>query len=206
VFPQLTVLIVASKRDIAAQNIARELMTLKTFQPVANSSDLFQVGDTYLKFVETDGVYTEDPGVNLRADAIIFASRHRSESGERALTVHWTGNSTSRSDLGGAPRSLSFTDPPRSRAALLALDEAREAMKLNYVVTFEATHHGPTGLGVPTLFVELGSTEKEWEDRAAATAAAEAIWRAATAPVSGKLAVGFGGWTLLQQTMRFGQK
>lgn len=160
-FPELTVLIVASKRDVAAQNIARELTRLKGFQPVAGASDLFQAGDTYLKFVETDGVYTEDLNVSLRPDAVIFASRHRSESGEPALTVHWTGNCTSRSDLGGTPRSLSFADPPRSRAALLALDEARQAMKLNYAVTLEATHHGPTGLGVPTLFIELGSTEKE---------------------------------------------
>ena len=191
---ELTVLIVASKRDVAAQNIAQELARLKGFQPVAGASaDLFQAGDTYLKLVETDGIFTENLGVNIRPDAVIFASRHRSESGEPALTAHWTGNCTARSDFGGTPKNLSFADPPRLRAALLALDEAREAMKLNYVVTLEATHHGPTGLGVPTLFIELGSTEKEWADRHAAVAVSEAIWKAATAPVSGKTAVGFGG-------------
>ena len=73
------------------------------------------------------------------------------------------------------------------------MDEARQTRKLNYSVTLEATHHGPTELGLPTLFVELGSTEKEWSDEEAAAAAAEAAWKAATDPVTGKQAVGFGG-------------
>jgi D-aminoacyl-tRNA deacylase len=190
----LTVLIVASKRDVAAQNIAQELVRLKGFRPAAGSSeDLLQNGDVYLKLVETDGIYTDNLGFDSRFDAAIFASRHRSESEEPALTVHWTGNSTARADFGGKPKSLSFAEPPRLRAALLALDEAREASKLNYAVTLEATHHGPTELGVPTLFVEVGSTEREWNDPQAAAAASEAIWKAATAPARGKTAVGFGG-------------
>jgi D-aminoacyl-tRNA deacylase len=189
----LTVLIAASKRDAAGQNIARELTRLKGFQPASGVPDLFQNGNVYLKLVETDGIYTDSLGVGSRPEAVIFASRHRSESGEPALTVHWTGNSTGRADFGGKPKSLSFADPPRLRAALLALDKAREALKLNYAVTLEATHHGPTELGVPTLFVEVGSTEKEWNDPRAAVAASEAIWEAATAPVSGTAAVGFGG-------------
>ena len=143
--------------------------------------------------METDGIYTDSLEVDSKPEAVIFASRHRSESNEPALTVHWTGNSTSRADFGGNAKSLSFADPPRLRAALLALDKAREALKLNYAVTLEATHHGPTELGVPTLFVEVGSTEKEWNDPQAAVAASEAIWEAATAPVSGTAAVGFGG-------------
>jgi D-aminoacyl-tRNA deacylase len=189
----LTVLIAASKRDVAAQNIARELIRLKGFQPVSGVYDLFQNGNVYLKLVETDGIYTDSLDSDSRPEAVIFASRHRSESGEPALTTHWTGNSTGRADFGGKPKSLSFADPPRLRAALLALDKAREALKLNYAVTLEATHHGPTELGVPTLFVEVGSTEKEWNDSRAAVAASEAIWEAATAPVSGTAAVGFGG-------------
>ena len=189
----MTVLIASSKRDVAAQNIARALIQLKGFRPASDVPDLFQIGNVYLKLVETDGIYTDSLGVDSRPDAVIFASRHRSESSEPALTVHWTGNSTGRADFGGKPKSLSFADPPRLRAALLALDKAREALKLDYAVTLEATHHGPTELGVPTLFVEVGSTEKEWNDPRAAVAASGAIWEAATAPVGGTAAVGFGG-------------
>jgi D-aminoacyl-tRNA deacylase len=190
----LSVLIISSQRDIAAQNIAQELIQTRNFQSVSGSSDvLLQNGDIFLKHVDTDSVYTDDLGVDFKPEVVIFASRHRSESGEPSLTVHWTGNPTSRADLGGNPKSLSFTDPPRLRAALLALDEACEARQLNYAVTMEATHHGPTELGVPTLFVEIGSGEEQWKDRQAASAVSEAIWVAATSPNQGKVAVGFGG-------------
>lgn len=190
----MTVLIIASKRDVAAQNVAKQLADLKNLQPVPESSgNLFRRGDVFLKHVETDGIHTNTIDIDAHVDAVIFGSRHRSESGEPTLTVHWPGNATSQAEFGGNPKSLSFTDPPRLRAALLALDQAREAWKLDYAVSLEATHHGPTELGAPTLFVEIGSTEKEWNDTQAAGAVAEAIWTAATEPALGVNAIGFGG-------------
>jgi D-aminoacyl-tRNA deacylase len=189
----LVVLVVASRRDPAAQNIAVELARTKNFQIVEADGSLLRAGNVLLKHVESDGIYTENLGVNVKPEVVIFASRHRSESNEPTLTTHWTGNVTSRADFGGKPKSLSYTDPSRLRAALLALDQAREARGLNYAVTLEATHHGPTELGFPTLFIELGSTEKEWNDMKAAGAAADVIWKTATAPLMGKNAVGFGG-------------
>jgi D-aminoacyl-tRNA deacylase len=43
------------------------------------------------------------------------------------------------------------------------------------------------------MFVEIGSSEKQWEDPVAAKAVADAVWAAATRPSDGSLAVGFGG-------------
>ena len=190
----MAVLILASRRDAAAQNIARELVRLKDFQPVSGTSgDLFRQGGVYLKHVDTDGIHTNSLDADFDVEVVIFASRHRSESGAPTLTVHWPGNPTSKAEFGGKPKSLAHTDPPRLRAALLALDKACAASKLNYVASLEATHHGPTELSVPTLFVEIGSNEKEWNDAQAACAVAEAIWKAATEPAAGKSAVGFGG-------------
>lgn len=190
----MAVLILASKRDAAAQNIAKQLINLKNLQLVSGSSgNLFRQGEVLLKYVETDEICTNTLDVDVNVDAVIFASRHRSESGRPTLTMHWPGNATSQADLGGNPKSLALTDPPRLRAALLALDQARDAGRLDYVVSLEATHHGPTELGVPTLFVEMGSTEKEWKDAQAAGVVAEAIWIAATEPIQGTNAVGFGG-------------
>jgi D-aminoacyl-tRNA deacylase len=184
----------ASRLDPAAQNIARELTQSHGFKPDPDSTnDVLRLGEVLLKHVETDSIHIDSLGINIDVNAVIFASRHKSETNEPALTVHWTGNVTSSADFGGRPKSLSYADPPRLRAALLALDEARRSRRLNYTVTMEATHHGPTELGVPTLFVEIGSTEKEWNDPTAASCAAEAVWRAATSPVEGKNAVGFGG-------------
>jgi len=189
----LTILVIASRRDIAAQNIAKELAKMHVFSPVEGENDLLQHEDVFLKHVESDGIHTNTVNLPSDIDCVIFASRHRSESNEPTLTVHWTGNCTSRSDFGGKPKTLSYTNPPRLRAALLALDRFREEHKLNYAVSLEATHHGPTELEAPTLFVEVGSTEREWSDPQAISAASEAIWTAATAPVPGIPAVGFGG-------------
>ena len=189
----MPVLIVASQKDAAAQNIARQIIARNKLSPADSTGNLFLCRDVYLKFVEMDGLYTNNLGVNFKPEAAIFVSRHRSESNEPALTVHWTGNATGRADYGGSPKTLSLTDPPRLRSALLTLDEGRERERLGYATTLEATHHGPTDLGVPTLFVELGSTEREWNDEKAAAVAAEAAWAAATKPTAGKLAVGFGG-------------
>ena len=190
----MTVLIVASRHDMAAQNIVEQLVHIQPFKPVCGKTLLrHEIENVYLLHVDSDGIYTNELNISQEIECAIFASRHRSDLEEPTLTVHWTGNSTSHADFGGKPKTLSFTSPKRLRAALLALDEAREAHKLNYSVTLEATHHGPTELGVPTLFVEVGSTEREWKDTLAAQAAGEAIWKAATAPLPGKTAVGFGG-------------
>lgn len=190
----MPVLIVASKLDPAAMNIAGKLRELRNFQPAPESPDsLLRAGDVYLKYVDSEGIHTDRIDVQVKFDAVIFASRHRSESKEPTLTTHWTGNATREADFGGKPKTLSLADPPRLRAALLALDKARDKIGLNYTVTLEATHHGPTNLDAPTLFVEIGSTEREWQNTNAAAVASEAIWEAATSPAKGTGAVGFGG-------------
>ena len=188
----MAVLVIASQRDIAAQNVANEMIRTRNFLPVPGTNNLFQQSGVFLKLVDSDGIFTDKVDV-AKIDSVIFASRHRSESGEPTLTVHWTGNPSSRADFGGKPKSLSFTEPTRLRSALLAFDRARLYQSLNYAVSLEATHHGPTELGVPTLFVEIGSGEREWNDPLAVSAASEAVWNAATAPVHGIPAVGFGG-------------
>lgn len=190
----MPVLIVASKRDIAAQNIAHEITRTGNFEPVPGEDNaLLRSGNLFLKHVDTDSIYTDNLGVSFSVECVIFASRHRSESGEPTLTTHWTGNCTNQAEYGGKPKSLSPTDPARIRAALLALDEAKAKHALNYSVSLEATHHGPTELGVPTLFMEIGSTEHEWNDVKAAAAVAEAILTTASVPLPGIPAIGFGG-------------
>jgi D-aminoacyl-tRNA deacylase len=190
----MAVLVIASKRDVAAQNIAREMIRTNDFKPVTGANGLLRQSNVFLKFVDTDGIFTDRvdlPGEKV--DSVIFASRHRSDSGDPTLTVHWPGNTSSRAEYGGKPKSLSFTEPARLRSAMLTLDKARAYHGLNYAVSLEATHHGPTELGVPTLFVEIGSSEQQWNDPLAALAASEAVWSAATAPIPGVPAVGFGG-------------
>ena len=63
------------------------------------------------------------------------------------------------------------------RDALLGMAKAKEEMRLNYQVSYECTHHGPS-LDVPTMFVERGSSLKQWKDLRAAEAVAHAAMTA----------------------------
>ncbi len=60
-----------------------------------------------------------------------------------------------------------------------------------YRVSYEVTHHGPTGLSHPSFFVEIGCTEKEWTDPVAGRAVAESVLSAC--PVNPVPLIGFGG-------------
>ncbi|MDI9632762.1 MAG: D-aminoacyl-tRNA deacylase [Methanolinea sp.] len=121
------------------------------------------------------------------ADLIVFLSRHSSQKPVPVLTVHVTGN-FGPAEFGGLERSLARAAPAWMRAVLLGL--SRNAPP-GYRVAYEVTHHGPTEVGTPSFFVEVGSTEREWRDVGAAAAVARSILCAEpgdTIPV-----VGFGG-------------
>jgi D-aminoacyl-tRNA deacylase len=58
-------------------------------------------------------------------------------------------------------------------------------------VAYEVTHHGPTDPGIPSFFVEIGSTEKEWIDPVAGMAVAQSVLSAV--PQDPVPLIGFGG-------------
>ncbi|MFW6435627.1 MAG: D-aminoacyl-tRNA deacylase, partial [Halovenus sp.] len=71
-----------------------------------------------------------------------------------------------------------------------------------YEVGMECTHHGPSDVGVPSMFIELGSDEQQWDDPAGARAVAQAILdirgvaahrEPANGSETGRQLVGFGG-------------
>jgi len=78
--------------------------------------------------------------------------------------------------------------PVMMQATLRAL--ARHCPE-GYRVSYEVTHHGPTGLSRPSFFVEIGSTEKEWADPVAGRAVAEAVLGAE--PAAAVPLIGIGG-------------
>jgi len=191
----MTILVAASERDPAALNIASCLTREYGFDRSSEygGSQLLQKDDVLLARIKEESIYAETVDTLARTDAVIFASKHKSEKGEPGLTVHCTGNVLNEAPYGGQPRSLALAEPNRMTAALLALSEIREELGLPYLVSLEATHHGPTELRVPSMFVEIGSSEREWKDPRAGKAVARAIWTAATCPSDATEAVGFGG-------------
>ena len=59
--------------------------------------------------------------------------------------------------------------PASSDIMTSLLREIKKNQLNGYDVCFEATHHGPL-LETPTIFLEIGSTEQQWEDEEPARA------------------------------------
>jgi D-aminoacyl-tRNA deacylase len=195
------ILLVASRKDTASLNIAKHVLDR---YPFSKTQETFQENPVYSADVNGKQVtlvtlneeainaqHLPDSFANL--SLIVFISRHSSASGTPTLSVHTPGN-FGAAELGGLPRKVSISPATAMRDALKALSYFKEGMKLDYEVCYECTHHGPS-LDVPAMFVELGSSEKQWRDLKAAEAVAHAAMSAiGKFAVSGKTAVlGVGG-------------
>jgi D-aminoacyl-tRNA deacylase len=172
------ILLIASEMDIASLNIKEQI--LKNY-PFSETSNTFQENPTYNAEIfekEVTLVTLKDESVKAQnlpekfpnANLMIFVSRHSSQSGKPTLSVHAPGN-FGEAELGGLPKTLSVAPAVAMQTALKALFHYKETFRLEYEVTFECTHHGPS-LRVPTMFVELGSCPAQWTDLKAAEAVA----------------------------------
>ena len=65
--------------------------------------------------------------------------------------------------FGGYNRQVSIPHPHIQKSYIQNLWDARSKFP-GFQITIEATHHGPTALNKPSLFIEIGTTEKEWND------------------------------------------
>lgn len=125
-------------------------------------------------------------------ELVVFISRHSSESGTPTLSVHVPGN-LGEAEFGGIPRKVSVSPANAMRDALKTLMKFKQEMRLEFEVSYECTHHGPS-LDVPAMFVELGSSIKQWNDpraaEAVAHAAIEAISKFGDSKASAVLGIG----------------
>jgi len=131
------------------------------------------------------------------SDAIIILSRHSSSAAIPSLTVHYPGNPRRDSSHGGKPLELSYTLPSLSTALLRNIYEVANELSLpsGFEISFEATHHGPTSNKRPVIFIEIGSTEKEWRDETLHEAWVKAIEKTLYGKniLCREFVVGFGG-------------
>lgn len=178
------ILLVASKKDKASLNIKKQI--LKHY-PFKKNSQSFQKNSTYkanlngkeitLVTLNQESVNAQDlPECFPNSEIIIFISRHSSASGRPTLSVHTPGN-FEKAELGGLPKTISVSPAKAMNDTLKALLHFKEELNLEYEVSYEVTHHGPS-LNVPTMFVELGSSEKQWSNSKAAEAVARSAMHA----------------------------
>ncbi len=109
-------------------------------------------------------------------DLVIFASRHTSVTARPAFLAHTTGNWSSKADFGGKPQDLSKTSALLHKAGIESLREQIEKFNIpDFSLDMEVTHHGPTTLDIPLIFIELGSSKQEWLIKEAGELVANAI-------------------------------
>ncbi len=107
---------------------------------------------------------------DFETDWLLVLSTHRSERKYPAFTVHVPGN-WDKAEMGGEPRTLNVAYASRMKDLLRALNEKNS---LGWSVNQEVDHHGPT-CKLPIIFIEIGSSEEEWNNPKAAEIVAEAV-------------------------------
>ena len=190
--------IVLSRADSASVRIGEQLLALADWETREDDSrpDAEGGGRYYrregFELREFDALHLEIEGAAEpfgSPDFLVFVSRHSGDTGP-LLTAHFTGN-FGPAEFGGADGTLADACP-NVHARLLAgfAEHAPEG----YAVGTECTHHGPSEVGVPSLFAELGSDEAQWEDPKGARAVAQAVLDLeGTEPHRNRQVVGFGG-------------
>ena len=191
--------VVVSRADSASVHIGERLLELGEWEELTDESRPDEAGGgTYYRrgefeLREFDALHLELDGV---ADAfseppafVAFVSRHSGDTGP-LLTAHFTGN-FGPAEYGGESGAFARACPNAQKAVVEAFD--RHAPD-GYEVGIECTHHGPTDVGAPAMFVELGSDEEAWADPDGARAVARAVLDlSGVAADRDRHLVGFGG-------------
>ena len=165
--------LIVSKHDQASMTMTNHLKEHEGFwvsQQDINNNSIFE-SQTYPNvklYVSGESLlYLEDlDQIDFwkgKLSTYVFLSKHVSESKIPTLTCHCTGNYADNS-YGGNPRQLAISYPYLQKQYLMQITKAKPLIP-GYDIVIEATHHGPTSLKKPVLFIEIGSTEWQWIDR-----------------------------------------
>lgn len=155
-------LIVASKKDTAGINITTQLSQFGNF-----------------KFYLVDDEIIFDENLDMEKinsyDFVIFVSKHKSESNDKSLCVHVPGN-WNFAEFGGKTKKVCKSSALFFKKIFENLNKNFSKNPLNgFKVTLEVTHHGPL-IDKPCIFIEIGSTEREWGDKKAGFLIAKTIF------------------------------
>jgi D-aminoacyl-tRNA deacylase len=150
-------IILYTSKNIASKLIAEKLLEL----------------NPAIKPIETNAESVLDIPTDYDTDCIIVLSTHKSKNAKPMLTAHFPGN-WDQAQMGGKSRTLNIAHGRLLKSIIRELETGNRKRGLNWPLFVEADHHGPTA-NVPIIFVEIGSTEKEWRNEVAAQIVAEAV-------------------------------
>ncbi len=162
------VAIICSRADPASLNIYERLLEL---EPWEEHDGYRRSGNRSLiihneKQSALRGFDAHLNGLGLHPGIVVFACRHESKAGLPWFGGHFTGI------FDNIQRELSWASPAGLRSFLCNI---RNLAPEGFLVSAEATHHGPTDMRTPCFFAEIGSTMDQWCDAHAGEAAARAI-------------------------------
>ena len=189
----MNIAIVVSTENYAGLNIKENLIKLFHFK---KTSETFDNHDIYylnkIKIYTTDNklIFYENIDKKIHADLFIFATTHKSEKNVNSLSLHSIGN-FNKAELGGKDNTLVPVFTSFMKLAFIELNN--KGKNSPYEITQEATHHGPF-LEKPSMFIEIGSSEKQWQDKEAGSIIAKTIINALEKNIPKyKIAVALGG-------------
>ncbi|MHA1786302.1 MAG: D-aminoacyl-tRNA deacylase [Candidatus Helarchaeota archaeon] len=190
-------IIVTSNEDLASQTIKKQLIREYQFEKDGSfeGNDSFVYKDKVRLITIEDRLIDADYlSKHFDPELFIFASRHKAKSEMPSLLVHSTGNWTSDNSFGGKPKSISISCPEAIKIGYLELLKQKVQLNLSiFDVTMEVTHHGPTELDHPLIFIELGSSQQYWTHEQGALAVARAVMKVVNEDKKFTNAIGFGG-------------
>ena len=150
-------LLVAYQKDPAGHNMAKFIA-----QEMEKDGEIYRGKFFDLIIIPTPTISADWLEEKYQYDGFVFLSKHASESSALALTCHSTGN-FSEANFGGKKRQVAIPHPHLQKKYLQTLWNNRNRFS-DFQITIEATHHGPTNLNKSALFIEIGTTEKQWND------------------------------------------
>ncbi|MFX1556545.1 MAG: D-aminoacyl-tRNA deacylase [Promethearchaeota archaeon] len=216
-------LIISSTEDKASMNIRDKLLNsnmysfseidlfwhdkglyqFEGFKEKKTRNTILDHNQIYLGLTDERLIFLDSLKLNkskINPDLVIFASRHVSKTERPALLTHTTGNWSKEADFGGVPCDLSLTSALLHKAVFISLIKESNIQNLKkFSIDIEVTHHGPTSLEKPLIYIELGSSKEEWGFEKAgivlANAIINSIYQVLDFQIEGKqkIGLGFGG-------------
>lgn len=180
-------LLVAYQDDPAGHNMAKYLS-----KEMTKRGDIFYGKYYDLVIIPTPAISADWLEEKYDYDGFVFLSKHAAESGVLALTCHSTGN-FSNAKFGGNDKQIAIPKPDLQKIYLQTLKK-NQSKFLDFQITIEATHHGPTALTKPSIFIEIGTTEKQWIDESLCSSVAALVHKVMSEPIKEHpVAICFGG-------------
>ena len=192
----MSITLVVSESDPASKSMSIYLEKEKRFVPTQQNDILFSnLYKNILLYKSKNSLLFTNNLENKfpNSEVFIFLSKHQSNSKFPTLTCHFTGN-FENNRYGGNPYELGISYPSLQKIYLQHLNEIKEKL-YPFAITIEATHHGPTSIKKPIMFVEIGSTEKEWGNITIASLICDCILSVISNPINHqkKIGIGIGG-------------